>query len=69
MCSPDSSVIYSLYLDSLPWTAGGEPLAFYRLTQKLVEAWVQVGLDPTFVFDGEAFPLTADARRLAAREA
>lgn len=47
------SVLYQLYLDSLPWTTGGEYLRFYLVVRELVEAWRSVGLDPTFVFDGE----------------
>lgn len=49
----DNSVIYQLYLDSLPWTTGGEYLRFYLVVRELVEAWRSVGLDPTFVFDGK----------------
>lgn len=49
----DSSIIYQLYLDSLPWTAGGEYLRFYLIARELVEGWRSVGLEPTFVFDGE----------------
>ncbi|KAL7419391.1 hypothetical protein Q5752_006229 [Cryptotrichosporon argae] len=50
-------IIYRLYLDSLPWTTGGEYLAFYRLARRLVLAWRSVGLKPIFVFDG-ASPAT-----------
>jgi len=45
-------LIYRLYQSSLPWTAGGEYLAFYRLVKRLLAAWKTVGLDPLFVFDG-----------------
>jgi hypothetical protein len=48
------SIIFSLYLSSLPWQSGGEYLAFYRVVCRLVEAWRAVGLEPTFVFDGES---------------
>lgn len=46
-------LIYRLYQDSLPWTTGGEYLAFYRMVKRLIIAWRSVGLDPVFVFDGE----------------
>ncbi|WWD21607.1 hypothetical protein CI109_106093 [Kwoniella shandongensis] len=45
-------IVYKLYLDSLPWTSGGEYLRFYKLVKRLVKAWRKVGLEPTFVFDG-----------------
>ncbi|ORY20427.1 hypothetical protein BCR39DRAFT_488877 [Naematelia encephala] len=45
-------IIFQLYLDSLPWTSGGEYLRFYRLVRRLIIAWRDVGLEPTFVFDG-----------------
>ncbi len=47
-----SRIIYQLYLDSLPWTSGGEYLRFYRLVRRLIIAWRKLGLEPTFVFDG-----------------
>lgn len=46
-------IVYTLWLSSLPWQSGGEYLRFYRIVCKLVEAWRSVGLEPTFVFDGE----------------
>ncbi|KAK8847516.1 hypothetical protein IAR55_005374 [Kwoniella newhampshirensis] len=49
-------IVYKLYLDSLPWTSGGEYLRLYKLVNKLVKAWRKVGLEPTFVFDGAAPP-------------
>jgi hypothetical protein len=45
-------LIFRLYHGSLPWTAGGEYLAFYRLVRRLLAAWKGVGLDLLFVFDG-----------------
>ena len=47
-----SRLIFRLYHGSLPWTAGGEYLAFYRLIRRLLSAWKAVGLDMVFVFDG-----------------
>ncbi|WWC86760.1 uncharacterized protein L201_001639 [Kwoniella dendrophila CBS 6074] len=49
-------IIFKLYLDTLPWTSGGEYLRYYKLVKKLVNAWRKVGLEPTFVFDGAAPP-------------
>ncbi|WVW78282.1 hypothetical protein I302_100235 [Kwoniella bestiolae CBS 10118] len=49
-------VIFKLYLDTLPWTSGGEYLRYYKLVKKLIIAWRKVGLEPTFVFDGAAPP-------------
>lgn len=48
----DRRLVYRLYQSSLPWTGGGEYLAFYRLVKRLAAAWNNVGLDPVFVFDG-----------------
>lgn len=48
-----TSVIFKLYLDSLPWASGGEYLRFYQITKQLIIAWRKVGLEPTFVFDGK----------------
>lgn len=48
-----ASLIYRLYQDSLPWTTGGEYLAFYRILKRLVVSWKSVGLDPVFIFDGK----------------
>jgi len=45
-------LIFRLYHGSLPWTAGGEYIAFYRLIRRLLSAWKGVGLDMVFVFDG-----------------
>ena len=45
-------LIFRLYHGSLPWTSGGEYLAFYRLVRRLLNAWKGVGLDMLFVFDG-----------------
>ncbi|OCF58649.1 hypothetical protein L486_03139 [Kwoniella mangroviensis CBS 10435] len=49
-------VIFKLYLDTLPWTSGGEYLRYYKLIKRLVNAWRSVRLEPTFVFDGAAPP-------------
>ncbi|CAK5282415.1 unnamed protein product [Mycena citricolor] len=47
------SFIYDLYRSSgLPWVYGGEYAAFGRLVRTVVEAWVRVGLEVSFVFDG-----------------
>ncbi|WVQ98179.1 hypothetical protein IAU59_005301 [Kwoniella sp. CBS 9459] len=48
------SIVFKLYLDSLPWTSGGEYLRFYQTVKRLVNAWRRVGLEPIFVFDGPA---------------
>ncbi|WWC59616.1 uncharacterized protein I303_102175 [Kwoniella dejecticola CBS 10117] len=49
-------IIFKLYLDSLPWTSGGEYLRYYKLVKQLVQGWRNVGLEPTFVFDGAGPP-------------
>ncbi|KAJ3536014.1 hypothetical protein NMY22_g6229 [Coprinellus aureogranulatus] len=50
------SFIYTLYHQSeLPWVYGGEYQEFYRLVKTVVEAWIHVGLQVHFVFDG-AYP-------------
>ncbi|KDN33644.1 hypothetical protein RSAG8_13263, partial [Rhizoctonia solani AG-8 WAC10335] len=47
------SLIYALYYDSgLPWVYGGEYESFAILVKNLVNAWIAVGLEPYFVFDG-----------------
>ncbi|KAL5634074.1 hypothetical protein ACGC1H_006044 [Rhizoctonia solani] len=47
------SLIYALYYDSgLPWVCGGEYERFAILVKNLVNAWIEVGLEPYFVFDG-----------------
>jgi hypothetical protein len=53
---PDTSIIYQLYLDALPWASGGEYLHFYRLVRRLLRAWRSVGIEPVFVFDGASPP-------------
>ncbi|CAE6464605.1 unnamed protein product [Rhizoctonia solani] len=48
-----ASLIYALYYDSgLPWVCGGEYERFAILVKNLVNAWIEVGLEPYFVFDG-----------------
>ncbi|OCF38851.1 hypothetical protein I317_07359 [Kwoniella heveanensis CBS 569] len=47
-------IVFKLYLDSLPWTSGGEYLRYYQAVKRLVTAWRRVGLEPIFVFDGPA---------------
>ncbi|PPQ76786.1 hypothetical protein CVT26_001753 [Gymnopilus dilepis] len=47
------SFIYNLYQSSgLPWVYGGEYVEFVRLIKEVVEAWIAVGLQVYFVFDG-----------------
>ncbi|KAB5591013.1 hypothetical protein CTheo_5541 [Ceratobasidium theobromae] len=47
------SIIFALYANSgLPWVYGGEYEAFAKCVQDLVHAWLAVGLEPYFVFDG-----------------
>ncbi|KAI0044243.1 PIN domain-like protein [Auriscalpium vulgare] len=47
------SFIYALHAQSqLPWVYGGEYAAFHDLVVKVVRAWIRVGLQPHFVFDG-----------------
>ncbi|KAJ1306115.1 hypothetical protein OPQ81_010826 [Rhizoctonia solani] len=47
------SLIFALYNDSgLPWAYGGEYESFATLVKNLVQAWITVGLEPYFVFDG-----------------
>jgi len=48
------SFIYGLYnSNNLPWVYGGEYAEFTRLVKTVVEAWIKVGLQVSFVFDGE----------------
>ncbi|KAJ7209700.1 hypothetical protein GGX14DRAFT_452715 [Mycena pura] len=50
------SFIYDLYRSSgLPWVYGGEYPSFCSLVTSVVNAWVSVGLNVHFVFDG-AYP-------------
>ncbi|QRW12719.1 XPG domain protein [Ceratobasidium sp. AG-Ba] len=52
------SLIYTLYTDSgLQWVYGGEYELFVKCVQAIVSAWLAVGLEPYFVFDGP-IPLT-----------
>ncbi|CUA67065.1 hypothetical protein RSOLAG22IIIB_02983 [Rhizoctonia solani] len=47
------SLIFALYNDSgLPWVYGGEYESFATLVKNLVNAWIVVGFEPYFVFDG-----------------
>lgn len=47
------SFIYDLYNgSSLPWVYGGEYSEFMDLVKTVVEAWIKVGLQVYFVFDG-----------------
>ncbi|KAF8608282.1 PIN domain-like protein [Ceratobasidium sp. AG-I] len=47
------SLIYALSADSgLPWVYGGEYESFAGFVQAIVKAWLLVGLEPYFVFDG-----------------
>ncbi|KAF8740324.1 PIN domain-like protein, partial [Rhizoctonia solani] len=47
------SLIFALYNDSgLPWAYGGEYEGFATLVKNLASAWIAVGLEPYFVFDG-----------------
>ncbi|KAH7915085.1 hypothetical protein BJ138DRAFT_1078212 [Hygrophoropsis aurantiaca] len=47
------SFIYELYDQSkLSWIYGGEYKAFYESVQRVVRAWIDVGLQVYFVFDG-----------------
>ncbi|CAE6514211.1 unnamed protein product [Rhizoctonia solani] len=47
------SLIFALYNDSgLPWVYGGEYESFATLVKNLVNAWIAVGFEPYFVFDG-----------------
>ncbi|EAU91478.2 hypothetical protein CC1G_01967 [Coprinopsis cinerea okayama7 len=51
------SFIYAISTNnsSLPWVYGGEYHEFKRAAKAIVEAWLRVGLDIHFVFDG-AYP-------------
>lgn len=52
------SFIYELYNQSgLPWVYGGEYTRFSDLVVRTVEAWLNVGVRPFFVFDGPYPPL------------
>ena len=52
---PPCSILYALHAQSgLPWAYGGEYNSYARLLQRLVHAWLDVGLVPHFVFDGES---------------
>ncbi|KAF9268688.1 PIN domain-like protein [Marasmius fiardii PR-910] len=47
------SFIYELQLKSgLPWVYGGEYVDFVRLVTTVVQAWINVGVRVSFVFDG-----------------
>ncbi|KIK81542.1 hypothetical protein PAXRUDRAFT_832773 [Paxillus rubicundulus Ve08.2h10] len=47
------SFIYQLYEQSrLPWVYGGEYKAFAQYVEQVVRAWVAIGLEVYFVFDG-----------------
>ncbi|KAF8345973.1 hypothetical protein F5887DRAFT_1061584 [Amanita rubescens] len=47
------SFIYKLYYDSyLPWVYGGEYTEFSSLVIRTVQAWINVGFEVYFVFDG-----------------
>ncbi|KAF9228367.1 PIN domain-like protein [Gyrodon lividus] len=49
------SFIYQLYEQSrLPWVYGGEYKAFSQCVEQVVKAWVAIGLEVYFVFDGSA---------------
>lgn len=37
----------------LPWVYGGEYTQLSQLVRQVVHAWIEVGLDLHFVFDGE----------------
>ncbi len=48
-----SSFIYDVVLSAeLPWVYGGEYTRFARLVEQVVRAWIEVGLELHFVFDG-----------------
>jgi hypothetical protein len=48
-----ASFIYDLYNNSnLPWVYGGEYSEFMNLAKTVVQAWIKVGLQVYFVFDG-----------------
>ena len=48
-----ASFIYDLYNNSnLPWVYGGEYSEFTNLAKIIVQAWIKVGLQVYFVFDG-----------------
>ncbi|PCH36696.1 hypothetical protein WOLCODRAFT_157394 [Wolfiporia cocos MD-104 SS10] len=52
------SFIYELIrCADLPWVHGGEYDTFARLIERVVDAWVDAGLQLYFVFDGELFGL------------
>jgi hypothetical protein len=52
-CSHSLSFIYKLVYDSfLPWVYGGEYALFSGAVRRVVDAWLQLGLEPHFVFDG-----------------
>ena len=49
----NASFIYDLYNNSnLPWVYGGEYFEFMNLAKTVVQAWIKVGLQVYFVFDG-----------------
>ena len=48
--------IYKLYYDSnLPWVYGGEYTEFSALVTRVVQAWINVGFEIYFVFDGTRY--------------
>lgn len=47
------SFIYDLHRNSnLPWVYGGEYEEFHHLVSTVVRAWIKVGFQVYFVFDG-----------------
>ncbi|KAK2463159.1 hypothetical protein APHAL10511_004814 [Amanita phalloides] len=61
------SFIYKLYQDSnLPWVYGGEYAEFSDLVARTVQAWIDIGFEVYFVFDGPCpeikFPTIATRR-------
>ena len=45
-------ILEIIYCADLPWVYGGEYPRFAQLVEHVVRAWIAVGLDLHFVFDG-----------------
>ena len=52
-CSLPRFIYEVIYCADLPWVYGGEYTEFARLVEQVVRAWIEVGLELHFVFDGE----------------
>ena len=59
-CSYDRFIHTLFHHSRLPWAFGGEYDQFASLIERTVDAWLSIGIEPAFVFDGEPFPLSGE---------